>query len=260
MQTRFFSFLSRFGFFMPRIIAPIVLTPILLTGCTRDKGEGLYQPVEDVIPGSKVIDFRIAPCETLWSLDDSATLTNSLYWLRAMDCSDRMSNTQASYQAALIPASGWANIFKQSILAAGADPDLSQRRTLLNNVSDYRGQMPGNIRPLVQLWRERQSLQIAFEDEKARNSRQQTANETKIGEMSLQQKELQDSLADTRRKLENLTDIERQLSSRKQLQGEIPDGDVTPAATGRSSTGSNVQAKDTYVPPKGLQLKSTGDK
>ena len=33
---------------------------------------------------------------------------------------------------------------------------------------------------------------------------------------------LQSQLQDTSRKLENLTDIERQLSSRKQLQGEIP--------------------------------------
>lgn len=256
MQTNFLSFLSRFGFLAPRLFAPLVLTPLLLTGCASDKNDGFYQPVEDVIPESKVVDFRIAPCETLWSLDDSATLSNSLYWLRAMDCSDRMSGTQASYQAAIIPATGWANIFKQSILAAGAEPSQSQRRVLLNSVNDYREQMPGAVRPLLQLWRERQSLQIAFEDEKARNARQQTSNEAKIEEMTNQQKALQDSLAETRRKLENLTDIERQLSSRKQMQGELPDND----GTGRSSSGSGVQPKETYLPAKGTQLKSAEDK
>ncbi|WAT09185.1 two-component system QseEF-associated lipoprotein QseG [Rouxiella badensis] len=255
MQTRFLSFFSRLGL----IFTSALLTPMLLSGCARHQSDGLYQPIEDVIPDSKVVDFRIAPCETLWALDDSATLTNSLYWLRAMDCSERMSTAQANYQAAQIPSSGWANIFKQSILAAGNDPDVAQRRTLLNNVNDYRAEMPSAVRPLLQLWRERQSLQIAFEDEKARNARQQTSNEAKIEEMSNQQKLLEASLGDTRRKLENLTDIERQLSSRKQLQGELPDSDGAPSSTStsgsRSVTGGNVQAKDTYVPPKTNQFK-----
>ncbi len=234
------------------LLTSTILTPILLllSGCARHHSHENYQPVEDVIPDSKVIDFRMAPCETLWALDDSATLGNSLYWLRAMDCSDRMSTAQANYQAALIPASGWANIFKQSILAAGAEPDLTQRRALFDNVSQYRAQMPGEIRPLVQLWRERQSLQIAFEDEKARNARQQSSNEARIEDMNNQQKVLQASLDDTRRKLENLTDIERQLSSRKQLQSELPDSDGSASGSGRGVSGSDVQTKDTYVPAK----------
>ncbi|WP_369789970.1 two-component system QseEF-associated lipoprotein QseG [Rouxiella sp. WC2420] len=236
------------------LLTSAILTPMLLmlSGCTHHHSKELSQPVEDVIPDSKVIDFRVAPCETLWALDDNATVTNSLYWLRAMDCSDRMSTAQANYQAALIPASGWANIFKQSILAAGAEPDLTQRRALLNSVNDYRGQMPGEIRPLVQMWRERESLQIAFEDEKARNARQQSSNEAKIEEMTNQQTALQASLDDTRRKLENLTDIERQLSSRKQLQSELPDNDSNVSGAGRGVSGSD---KDTYVPAKTSQSK-----
>lgn len=225
------------------LLTSTILTPMLLlmSGCARHQNHPPFQPIEDVIPDSKVVDFRMAPCETLWTLDDNATLSNSLYWLRAMDCSDRMSSAQANYQAALISASGWANIFKQSILAAGSEPDLTQRQALLNNVNASRAQMPGEIRPLVQVWRERQSLQVALEDEKMRNARQQAANEAQLAEMSNQQKTLQASLEDTRRKLQNLTDIERQLSSRKQLQSELPDGELS--------------TKDNRLPPKTSQSK-----
>ena len=206
------------------LLMSAALMPLLLASCAGQQKDKAQQKVEeDVIPASKVIDFHIAPCETLWALDDSATLDNSLYWLRAMDCADRMDNAQASYQATQIDSSGWANVFKQSILVASTDPNLAQRRELLKNVNDYRGQMPGSIRPLLQLWRERQTLQVTLEDEKARNARMQAANEAKLQEMTTQQQALQSSLDDTRRKLENLTDIERQLSSRKQMQSDAPD-------------------------------------
>lgn len=219
------------------LLTSTILTPmlLLLSGCARHQSHPPQQPVEDVIPDSKVVDFRMASCETLWVLDDSATLSNSLYWLRAMDCSDRMSTAQANYQAALIPSSGWANIFKQSILSAGAEPDLTQRRTLLNNVNVSRAQMPGEIRPLVQVWRERQSLQIALDDEKMRSARQQSSSEAQIADLNNQQKILQASLDDTRRKLQNLTDIERQLSSRKQLQTELPEGDGNASGSVRNA-------------------------
>lgn len=223
--------------------------PLVLAGCAPHSASNpYYQQVSDqVVPDSKVIDFRIAPCETLWALDDSDALTNSLYWLRAMDCADRMSDAQARYQAQQIPATSWEQVFKQSILLAGADPDQQQRRALLAKVSEYRGQMPGSIRPLVQLWRERQNLQVVLGDEKARNARQLAVNEEKLQAMTEQQQVLENNLADTRRKLENLTDIERQLSSRKQIQGDLPDNDA--AAPAKAASGNLVKPAETYTPP-----------
>ncbi len=113
--------------------------------------------------------------------------------------------------------------------------------------------MPGSIRPLVQLWRERQNLQVTLGDEKARNLRQQAVGQEKLQAMTAQQQVLEDSLADTRRKLENLTDIERQLSSRKQIQGDLPDND--PATPAKSNADSSVKPAETYTPPKGLNAK-----
>jgi len=223
--------------------------PLVLAGCAPHSASNpYYQQVSDqVVPDSKVIDFRIAPCETLWALDDSDALTNSLYWLRAMDCADRMSDAQARYQAQQIPATSWEQVFKQSILLAGADPDQQQRRALLAKVSEYRGQMPGSIRPLVQLWRERQNLQVVLGDEKARNARQQVMNEEKLQTMIAGQQVLENNLADMRRKLENLTDIERQLSSRKQIQGDLPDNDASVPA--KATSGKPVKPAETYAPP-----------
>ena len=225
-------------------------TALVLAGCVQHTADNRYyqQVSSSVVPESKVTDFRIAPCETLWALDDGDALTNSLYWLRAMDCADRLSDVQARFQAQQIPASSWDQIFKQSILLASAEPDLPQRRALLNKVSQNRGQMPGSIRPPVQLWRERQNLQVVLGDEKARNLRQQSANEEKLQAMTAQQQTLENSLADTRRKLENLTDIERQLSSRKQIQGDLPDND--PATPAKPASESSVKPAETYTPPK----------
>ncbi|AEX50980.1 two-component system QseEF-associated lipoprotein QseG [Rahnella aquatilis] len=227
----------------------LLSAPLVLAGCVPHSANNpYYQHVSDqVVPDSKVIDFRIAPCETLWALDDNDALTNSLYWLRAMDCADRMSDAQARYQAQQIPATSWERVFKQSILLAGADPDQQQRRALLAKVSEYRGQMPGSIRPLVQLWRERQNLQVVLGDEKARNARQQVLNEEKLQSMAAARQVLENNLADTRRKLENLTDIERQLSSRKQIQGDLPDNDAT--APAKAASGNPVKPAETYAPP-----------
>ncbi|MDR3434916.1 MAG: two-component system QseEF-associated lipoprotein QseG [Rouxiella aceris] len=267
MHKRFFSFFCRIGYLkaqwrraksllVRRLRPAVLLTPLLLSGCMHNSSDRFYQPVEDVIPQSKVVDFRMAPCETLWMLDDSNTMSNGLYWLRAMDCADRMSAAQAHYQAGQLTSAGWANNFKQSILEASSDVDIAQRRVLLDKVNGYRSQIPGAIRPLLELWREHQSLLVSLEDEKARSARQQVADQARFEEMSNAQKVLQASLLDTRRKLENLTDIERQLSSRKQLQGELPDSDSTPASNGRSKN----DAADTYVPAKATQSKATGDK
>ncbi|MGC6389594.1 two-component system QseEF-associated lipoprotein QseG [Ewingella sp. S1.OA.A_B6] len=225
-----------------RAALALIAVPALLMGCTpHSTSDGYYRPIEDMIPTSKVIDFRVAPCETLWALDDGETMTNSLYWLRAMDCADRMSDTQARFQAQQIKASRWDSVFKQSILISGTDPDQQQRRALLTRVNQYRAQMPGAIRPLVQLWRERQTLQVTLGDEKSRNARQQEVAESKVVLMTQQQAALQASLADTQLKLKNLTEIERQLSSRKQMQSDLPDSD--------STTAPQVKPEETYKTP-----------
>ncbi|WP_265495745.1 two-component system QseEF-associated lipoprotein QseG, partial [Providencia heimbachae] len=241
--------------------------PLLLAGCVdRAVSGGLNPQQQEAIPDTKVIDYRTAACDTLWQLDDKDALDNALYWLRAMDCADRIGSTQARALAKTVPGDSWSGVFKQSILLGSAQPTSGERRQIIDRINSYRMEFPGSLRPLTQLWRQQQLLQITLFDEKARYQHLQESSDSQIDSLRQSQARLQSQLQDTSRKLENLTDIERQLSSRKQLQGEIPDnsagsqkgesaGKNGAAAKGAESqdepekgTALPVEPEDTYTP------------
>ncbi len=251
-------------------LGTILFAPFLMMGCTdRAVSSGLAQQQQEAIPDTKVVDYRIAPCDTLWQLDEKEALENSLYWLRAMDCADRIGSTQARALAKTLPGSNWHNIFKQSILLGSAEPTSAERRQMIDRLNSYRLEFPNSLRPLLQLWRQQQALQITLFDERARYQHLQETSDNQIDLLRQNQIRLQSQLQDTSRKLENLTDIERQLSSRKQLQGEIPESNATqpktdaagkPAAPAKTAepeptpapetgTALPVEPEDTYAPP-----------
>lgn len=203
--------------------ASVLLAPLLLAGCTDRAVSGdRAWAVQAVLPDSKVIDYRTAQCETIWYIDSSDALENGLYWLRTMDCADRLGAVQARALAKTLEPVGWSMTFKQGILLGGAEPSAAERRQIIERLNRARADFPGSLRPLLQLWREQQVLQIALMEEKARFQRLQDSTDSQIDALRESQSHLQYRLEDTTRKLENLTDIERQLSSRKQLQGDMP--------------------------------------
>lgn len=248
-------------------LGAVFFMPLLLAGCVdRAVSGGLNTQQQEAIPDTKVIDYRTAACDTLWQLDDKDALANSLYWLRAMDCADRIGSTQARALAKTVPGDSWSGVFKQSILLGSAQPTSGERRQIIDRINSYRMEFPGSLRPLTQLWRQQQMLQITLFDEKARYQHLQESSDSQIDSLRQNQARLQAQLQDTSRKLENLTDIERQLSSRKQLQGEIPEngagsqkgeaaGKNGAAAKGAESqdepekgTALPVEPEDTYTP------------
>ncbi|POP21769.1 two-component system QseEF-associated lipoprotein QseG [Serratia marcescens] len=248
-------------------LGAVFFMPLLLAGCVdRAVSGGLSAQQQEAIPDTKVIDYRTAACDTLWQLDDKDAMDNALYWLRAMDCADRIGSTQARALAKTVPGDSWSGVFKQSILLGSAQPTSGERRQMLDRINSYRMEFPGSLRPLTQLWRQQQMLQITLFDEKARYQHLQESSDSQIDSLRQSQARLQSQLQDTSRKLENLTDIERQLSSRKQLQGEIPDnsagsqkgeaaGKNGAAAKGAESqdepekgTALPVEPEDTYTP------------
>ncbi|MBI6154458.1 two-component system QseEF-associated lipoprotein QseG [Serratia surfactantfaciens] len=248
-------------------LGAVFFMPLLLAGCVdRAVSGGLNPQQQEAIPDTKVIDYRTAACDTLWQLDDKDALANSLYWLRAMDCADRIGSTQARALAKTVPGDSWSGVFKQSILLGSAQPTSGERRQIIDRINSYRMEFPGSLRPLTQLWRQQQMLQITLFDEKARYQHLQESSDSQIDSLRQNQARLQAQLQDTSRKLENLTDIERQLSSRKQLQGEIQEngagtqkgeaaGKNGAAAKGAESqdepekgTALPVEPEDTYTP------------
>ena len=205
----------------------LLLAPLLLTGCSDNPASSRFsQAVQMVIPETKIVDYRTLSCDVLWDLDDKETLENSLYWLRAMDCAERLGSTQARVLAKSLPVTAWSSAFKQGILVSSAEPTMAERRQVVERLNNYSQSVPGAVRPLIQLWREQQVLRISLAEERIRYQRLQDESDAQIDRLRESQTRLQYNLLDTTRKLENLTDIERQLSTRKQLQNEIPETDA----------------------------------
>ncbi|CNK55725.1 putative lipoprotein [Yersinia mollaretii] len=224
----------------------LLLAPLLLTGCTDNPASSRFsQAVQMVIPETKIVDYRTLSCDVLWDLDDKETLENSLYWLRAMDCAERLGSTQARALAKTLPVATWSAAFKQGILISSAEPSMAERRQVVERLNSYSQTIPGAVRPLIQLWREQQVLRISLAEERIRYQRLQDESDAQIDRLRESQVRLQYNLLDTTRKLENLTDIERQLSSRKQLQNEIPETDAEskPAAAAPKAAEAKPQPK-----------------
>lgn len=222
----------------------LFLAPLLLTGCIDHTANGRFsQAVQLVIPESKIVDYRTAQCGTLWDIAEKEVLENSLYWLRAMDCAERLSSAQARGLAKSVQTLSWSTAFKQGILIGSADPSMAERRQIVERLNSYSQTFPGSLRPLIQLWREQQVLRISLAEERSRYQRLQDESDSQIDRLRENQVRLQYHLQDTTRKLENLTDIERQLSSRKQMQNEIPDADNKAASAAAKSAESSMQTK-----------------
>ncbi|MFC3396428.1 two-component system QseEF-associated lipoprotein QseG [Brenneria rubrifaciens] len=235
--------------------AVVMFFPILLTACNSHvNGNLLSWNAESPSPKERVTNYRIAQCDHLWQVDDPEAMDNALYWLRAMDCAGRLTQVQAREEAQRLEGESWAHAFKQGILLDNSGITQSERRQMLKQINVYRLDFPAALRPLVQTWRDRQTLLLALSDEHLRYKRLQESSDRQLDALRTQQRHLQYQLETTARKLENLTDIERQLSSRKQLSGELPENDVDHRAnasgnrSAQKSTAAPTKADDTYTP------------
>ncbi|MDG0807357.1 two-component system QseEF-associated lipoprotein QseG [Pectobacterium brasiliense] len=241
-------------------------SPLILAACNSNVHNGIaLLETEATPPKEQVADFRIAQCEHLWQIDDRESMNNALYWLRAMDCAGRLTQFQAREEAGQVAGDSWDSVFKQGILLDNAGITQVERRQMLEQINLYRLAFPAALRPLMQTWRDRQTLFLALSDERLRYKRLQESSDKQLDALRVQQSHLQYQLETTTQKLENLTDIERQLSSRKQLSGEMPDNDGDRRGSSGANSGSTnkdasrnsatksrnepVDADDTYTPP-----------
>ncbi|WP_434524240.1 two-component system QseEF-associated lipoprotein QseG [Photorhabdus asymbiotica] len=241
---------------LPRIsvwgfrMIPLILTPLLLAGCVKSPvNNNLTTAV--VIPEQQVTDYRIAGCDLIWDLETPQSIENALYWLKMIDCSNSLTLAKARNIAKHITPVTWDSAFKQSILLNSARPTLAERRKMVENLNKYRLKFPTSLRSLLQLWREQQVQQIAVTEERARFQKLQVDTDNKIDRLRESRARLEFELQETSRKLENLTDIERQLSSRKQNQNSASSSNANehtemPAALspGENSMPGNTSESD----------------
>lgn len=140
-----------------------------------------------------------------------------------MDCADRLMPAQSRQQARQYDDGSWQNTFKQGILLADAKITPYERRQLVARIDALSTEIPAQVRPLYQLWRDGQALQLQLAEERQRYGKLQQASDSELDTLRQQHYVLQQQLELTTRKLENLTDIERQLSTRKPAGNFSPD-------------------------------------
>ncbi|WP_158780516.1 two-component system QseEF-associated lipoprotein QseG [Pantoea sp. BAV 3049] len=218
------------------------LFAILLAGCSAKssgpsatgKGSTL------VVPEIKVVDFQLVPCDHIWQADDGKTTGNSLYWLRAMDCAVRLSPADARAEARRWPDDNWQSAFKQGVLMANGNVTPVERREYLQRLDTFSQSYPSSVRVLIQLWRDDQMGLLQLSEERTRYHHLQQASDAELDALRQQQLSLNKELNVTRRKLETLTDIERQLSSRRSPDTSDSSHSDKSGGAGNSSPGNNT--------------------
>ncbi|QCT22417.1 two-component system QseEF-associated lipoprotein QseG [Jejubacter calystegiae] len=199
----------------------------LLAGCTTVKEQGAHhagaRPAE---PERQVADYLATPCPTLWRLKGAVAENNPLYWLRGIDCAERLAPADARSLAHRFDEETWQAAFRQGILLAKAKITPQERRHNLNKLDNMSYAVPRQVHTLYQMLRDNQAQELSLSDARWRYSTLQEQSDSELDELRQQQKHLHSQLEQTRRKLQNLTDIERQLSSRKGASSYLPDGDA----------------------------------
>lgn len=181
-------------------------------------------------PEHNVADFQLVNCQYIWPYTDDEVLNNPLYWQRAIDCAVRLSPAEARAEAKGWPADNWQNAFKQAVLLNHGNITPIERRDFLQRLESYAEDYPAPVRPLLILWREGQGALLQLSAERSRYAVLQQSSDAELDALRQQQTELQKDLSATRRKLDRLTDIERQLSSRRSPdagEGNVHDAGAT---------------------------------
>lgn len=207
---------------------------LLLAGCvTNAPTIAISEKQDEKLPEHQLADFLSTDCNNIWQLHGQETESNPLYWLRGMDCADRLAPAAARSEARSWTDDTWQASFKRGILLANAKINPVERRLLTTRLDALSPQIPAQVRPLYQLWRDGQVLQLQLAEERSRYGKLQQSTDGELDTLRQQQQYLRTQLDTTTRKLENLTDIERQLSTRKPASNYLPDApkSATPPAT-----------------------------
>ncbi len=211
-----------------RLLVPLLLGSGLLVGCGSQPTRPELGGSSSLVQHTAAPEQFVAECRELWHTGDQAALADARYWLRAMQCAERITPTQARFLAAEQDSETWYEAFRQSILLNSAGISVIERRESYQHLLGFRSQFPAAVYPLFKMWRQQQALRLMLAEERSHGQRQQESSAAQIEQMRVQQIELQRKLDVTSRKLENLTEIERRLSARKQqLSPDVPDNDDT---------------------------------
>lgn len=211
------------------LLAIITTMMVALTGCAQvNKSPSGENPAQAHPPEQQLADYLTTRCAEIWRGQDNQTLENPLYWLRAMDCAGRLTPADARQQARQWPDLTWQDTFKRGILLSTAKITPLERRRYMTDLDMMATDIPLHVRSLFMLWRDGQRSLLNLAEERSRYSKLQQTTDSELDELREQQQQLRTQLELTTRKLENLTDIERQLSTRKPANNYAPESRNNP--------------------------------
>ncbi|WP_458022238.1 two-component system QseEF-associated lipoprotein QseG [Kosakonia sp. BK9b] len=197
---------------------------LLLAGCVAQKPQSaIHNGQEERLPEQQLADFLSTDCDDIWLLSGPHVDTNPLYWLRAMDCAQRLAPAAARAEARAWADDTWPSTFRRGVLLSSAKISPLERRDYSVRLDALSPSIPAQVRPLFQLWRDGEMLQLQLAEERSRYSKLQQSTDGELDSLRQQQQYLREQLDTTTRKLETLTDIERRLSTRKPATGDMPD-------------------------------------
>ena len=92
------------------------LSGLLLAGCVSHAPESaISDRQDDKWPENQLADFLTTRCDDLWNLSGHDVDVNPLYWLRGIDCAQRLAPATARAQAAMWGDDTWQDTFKRAI-------------------------------------------------------------------------------------------------------------------------------------------------
>lgn len=198
------------------IAALLITSGILLTGCSStpklNHSPTINQPT---LLGRLLPDYLSAQCINFWQQENSDTLENPLYWLRGIECARQLSPAEARAEARQRPTLTWQDTFKRGILLSTARVTPVERRRYIVQMDMLATDIPPQIQPLFIIWLDGQRAQLNLTEERNRYSKLQQSTDSQLDEFRRVQQFLRSELEMTTHKLETLSEIERQLSSRK---------------------------------------------
>lgn len=199
------------------------ITTLSLSGCSATADHRV-----DVTSHSPAIVTAKEPrlplvCSAIWHPENNQHDQDDepQYWLQVMDCAMRLSPSEAQLHAERLSGRRWQDIFKRNILLERSGAAPAERQRALTGLEASVSGAPTSVALLMHLWREQQTSQLAWVDLRSRYELLRQQSEADLENARQQQLSLSHELADTRRKLTSLTDIERRLSVRRSA--DLPD-------------------------------------
>lgn len=111
---------------------------LLLAGCvTHAPKSAISHKQEDKWPQKQLADFLSTRCDDIWNLSGRDVESNPLFWLRGIDCAQRLAPAEARAQAAMLVDDTWQDAFKRGIVMADARITPVERRANVTRLDTY---------------------------------------------------------------------------------------------------------------------------